>query len=378
MTILDNLGSQYPDLAADLSRIDAATVFSALQAIADVPAPSQLSAALRGPAVRSLLRQWDPDLADRLEVNLFGSGAVTLSSGSNPHVRLVAHLDEISYLLRSAEQTSAGWPLTAYCYHLADRPQPARVIRYDVDGGTAVVATGHIQGQEGDIHFCPDDPSVRLVPGDRITLYSAAQRVGDHDVTGSLDNAAGVVTVLLAARVLHEAGISYSVVLPDEEEGPAGQSSQTISRGAARALGRVEPATLTIVVDIHGLPPSHDPTTDGDERWGASFPESSSSARGSVTPPPIYRWLTGLVPQMQTWGIRVRPNVGGYVPRSDDVVAMLHSNAVAILGYPGVNRHFDHGLPTANLEDLADLSKALAFIGAALDVSRDDAGGPPW
>jgi hypothetical protein len=68
----------------------------------------------------------------------------------------------------------------------------------------------------------------------------------------------------------------------------------------------------------------------------------------------------------------VRQNVGGYVSRSDDVIAMMHSSRVAILGYPGINRHFDDGLAATNLTDLRDLTIALAVLGATVSAAEHE------
>jgi hypothetical protein len=91
--------------------------------------------------------------------------------------------------------------------------------------------------------------------------------------------------------------------------------------------------------------------------------EFSSGGRGSVSLPEILLTLSETFSKLEDNGIRVRQNIGGYVPRSDDVVAMLQSNRLVVLGYPGINRHFDQGLPTVNLHDLVNLARALVVIG---------------
>jgi len=169
----------------------------------------------------------------------------------------------------------------------------------------------------------------------------------------------------MANEVMLRCGIPFVTYLTDEEEGPSGASSQTISRGAARVLRRAEPAPLTVAVDIHGLSPAELERSDSHRRpWGASIAEYSSSGRGSVARPDVYAALMASLAPLAARGINVRPNLGGYVPRSDDVVAMLHSNRVLVLGYPGENRHFDRGLPTVNLSDLVALAGALVVVGA--------------
>ena len=344
-------------------------VLDALRAIADTPAPSQLSALTRGPAVAGLVQSWKLDGQPAVSTDRHRSGAVRIAR-SHARVRLIAHLDEISYLLH--RHGPDGWELTPLCYHLATGPRPARVIRADADGSWAVVATGQVRSEGDRLLFAPDGESEAIGPGDRVALYSPVASTTEGQVTGSLDNAAGVVSVLFAARVLDALGLSYDVLLPDEEEGPAGTASQTISRGATRALRDLEPADLTVVVDTHGLPPGLPTEQAGHvQPWGASLAEFSSSARGSVTPPGIYRWLHDAARQLERHGVAVRPNSGGYVPRSDDVIAMLHSRAVALIGYPGSNRHFDHGLPVSHLSDLVDLARTLAVIAAAIELTDE-------
>lgn len=344
-------------------------VLAALRDVADTPAPSQLSAVTRGPTVARLIGSWKLDGEPTVTQDRHRSGAVRVER-SLARVRLIAHLDEISYLLR--RHTPGGWELTPLCYHLAVGPRPARVIRAEADGSWEVVGTGQVRSEADRLLFVPDEGSEELGPGDRVALYSPVAATAQGQVTGSLDNAAGVVCVLFAARVLDALGLPYDVLLPDEEEGPAGTASQTISRGATRALRDLRPADLTVVVDTHGLPPG---LPEGQaahaQPWGASLAEFSSAARGSVTPPGLYRWLHHAARQLESHDVTVRPNCGGYIPRSDDVIAMLHSRAVALLGYPGSNRHFDHGLPVSHLGDLVDLARSLAAVAAAIELAEE-------
>lgn len=367
---LDAVLARAPELQEalqDLVRPD--EVLAALGEIADVPAPSQLSATTRGPVVAALLEGWKLEAEPTVTLDRHHSGAVSVTS-DRARARLIAHLDEVSYLLK--RPVEEGWELTALCYHLADGARPARAIRADGDGSWGVVASGEVVLDEERLLFLPGTGTVELEPGDRIALYSPVRSSQTGQVTGSLDNAAGVVSALFAVRVLDALQLPYDLLLPDEEEGPAGPASQTISRGVTRVLRDRTPADLTLVIDTHGLPSGLEPDQARHERgWGASLAESSSGARGSVTPPGIYRWLRDASRQLAALDVSVQPNVGGYVPRSDDVIAMLHSRAVALLGYPGSNRHFDHGLPVSHIEDLVDLARALATIAAAVELAEE-------
>jgi len=41
-----------------------------------------------------------------------------------------------------------------------------------------------------------------------------------------------------------------------------------------------------------------------------------------------------------------------------------------LLGFPGENRHFDTGLPKANLDDIVHLSKALVYMALLQPLAR--------
>lgn len=340
------------------------TVLELLRTVADTPAPSGASSLSRGAVVQSWCESNDLAVdGTRFERDAFDSGCDVLSNGHGG-IGILAHLDEVSYLLR--EPVKPGlWRVAPYCYHLAVDPAPARAVRFDQDGSWRVLCEAQISLEDGQ-HLVSHPVDVALAPGDRIVLASPfAHDESTGRVTGSMDNAAGVAAALVASQVMGRCGIPFSTYLTDEEEGPSGAASQTISRGAARLLRRVEPAPLTVTVDIHGLSPAELQRSEHHHRhWGASFAEYSSGGKGSVARPDIYAGLLQSMESLATRGIRVRPNVGGHVPRSDDVVAMLHSNRVVILGYPGEHRHFDNGLPAVNVHDLVDLARALVVVGA--------------
>lgn len=343
-----------------------------LRGIADTPAPSGASSLTRGAVVQ---RWFDKELAGlgaTLTRDHRQSGCDVLRYGDGG-LRMLAHLDEVSYLVDGTRSGTASWKVAAYCYHLAEDAAPARVVRFGADGSWAVTGHGHIVSQDGSLIF-EATTEVDLQPGDRVCLTSDLA----HDpetglVTGSLDNAAGVSAAMIAALVLAHSGIPFELVMTDEEEGPSGASSQTISRGAMRYFAHAKQAPLNVAIDIHGVPLSDREAVQGHRvPWGASLAEFSSHGRGSVAPPQLYaaalRHLTG-----DSTGLRVRQNVGGYVPRSDDVVAMTRSNRVLVLGYPGLNRHFDHGLPTVNVHDLVELARAL--VALATGVHRGEIAG---
>ena len=54
-----------------------------------------------------------------------------------------------------------------------------------------------------------------------------------------------------------------------------------------------------------------------------------------------------------------------YTSRSDDVSVLLKTPNILLLGFPGLDRHFDTAEPKANLSDIVDLSKALVYMASA-------------
>ncbi|MGI9018718.1 MAG: hypothetical protein ACR2HR_16705 [Euzebya sp.] len=364
----ERLLAEVPDLFARLeTSATADRAVAILQPVADTPGPSQIASSTRGRVVAGLVG--DAGLLDRGAVyssDAFGSGCDMLEFGELG-ATLVAHLDEISYLVAGA-RSEHGWPLAAYCYHLADGERDAAAIRSWPDGEYGIASEGHLHTSEGTAYYRPASGDGDLLPCDRVVLRSPLRwDPQGGQVTGSLDNAAGAAAAVLAADVLVDLGIPFRLVLTDEEEGPAGASTQTIARGASRILRCLSPSPVTIVTDIHGLSPTELARVDGHRvPWGASLAEYSSATRGAVTPPGLYRGMADLLRSCEGDGVKVRENIGGHVPRSDDVVAMLHSPSIGLLGYPGINRHFDRGLPAANLHDLANLARALAVVAAAV------------
>ncbi|MBC6460261.1 hypothetical protein [Actinomadura sp. HBU206391] len=359
-------------VARAVEQITAPRLLEILRMVADVPAPSGASSPTRGIAVE---RWWTArHAAVPYQRDVSGTGCDVISAGEGG-LAVLAHLDEISYLLRDRVRPGV-WRVTPYCYHLAEKPSPARVIRFDPTGAFHVLCAGELVEQDGD-HFLHHPAEVDLGPADRVVLASPVACDPESGlVTGSLDNAAGVAAALAAADVLAGLGLPFSCYLTDEEEGPAGSSSQTISRGAMRLLRTRPAAPMTVAVDIHGLAPAELDAVDFHRRpWGASLAEYSSGGRGSVAPPWLYHSVRELLTPLAADGVPVRANVGGYVPRSDDVVAMTYSNRVIILGYPGINRHFDRGLPTANIHDLVALARALVILGAATGSAPPRDGG---
>jgi len=361
---LDQIYATLPGLHATLDELIAPDLmFDWFQALSDTPAPSQTASCTRGLVVARRLRERGVLDPARYERDYLGTGSDLLVNG-NGGARIVAHLDEISYISAGAAGDD-GWPLAAFCYSLADGPRAARVVRWQPVEGYRVVDEGIVDGT-GDRLFYRSNADAGLKPGDRVCLHSPAQlEPGGGRLTGSIDNAAGVAAALVASEVLTRHNVPFSLVLTDEEEGPAGLGSITMSIGAMRVFPVLPEAALTIVIDTHVLGEQGLAATDGlRQSWGASLAETSSMTRGGVTPPHLYAALRALAAELTAAGTPVR-DAEGYVPRSDDAAAQLFTRDLCLLGYPGMNRHFDRGLPATNLNDMCNLATALVFTAAA-------------
>ena len=364
----DEIRASVPDLLSTVAELHTVErLITALGPIADTPGPSQLSSTTRGAVVAQILGEFAPSggTAPDLARDVEGTGCDLVHSGAGGPL-VVAHLDEISYLIAGDAADHDGWPVQPFCYHLATGSRPAGVIRVLDEGRVEQVGAGRICGPPDRIryHLLEGD---RPRPGDRVVLRSPLDiDPASGRVTGSLDNAAGVAAALLAAVSLHELGLPAMVALTDEEEGPAGASTQTMARGAARLLPQLPTPPLTTVVDVHG---PRQPHRGPEMHTGASLAEFTSAGRGAVTPPLLFHAVRTLLDEA---GVCAPTNTTGHVPRSDDVVATLRDPRVCILGYPGTNRHFDHGLPTANVYDLLDLATSLVVVSAAAAVHSVD------
>jgi len=67
-------------------------------------------------------------------------------------------------------------------------------------------------------------------------------------------------------------------------------------------------------------------------------------------------------------GVRIQESNNAYSSRSDDVSVMLKTPNILLLGFPGLNRHYDRGEPRAHLDDVVHLAKALVYVAALRPV----------
>jgi len=394
MTSSISLAAKLSGLAEEINRlrpavdrhITAERVARYLRAIADTPAPSTAASAMRGPILRKLLDE-DGGTSDRLalDCNFSNTGSTVIMTGRSLGAKPLwyfAHLDTISYLvIPSSGERQA---LVPFCYHLTqDGRRDALCYRYALDKGSYVVASrGFLESDAGNPFFRSSDPSFKATSGDRVVPVSSCRDASDGHWTGHFDNAGGVTALAVAAPVLAGAGFDAMLAFPDEEEGPVGSGNQVIGRGGSRIIDRLAPPDLAVIVDMQQS--GEDQGEVGKQinsirlGKGAVLSEFSSLGRGSVTPPHLFALARRLVCLISDYGVSVQEPRNSYTSRSDDVSVMLKTPNILLLGFPGLDRHFDTDLPKANVEDIVNLSKALVYVALLHPIVRamaDEGGG---
>jgi putative aminopeptidase FrvX len=349
-----------------------------LKAMAETPAFSTAASALRGPVLRKLLKS-DGVLGDGLVLdsnysNTAGTVILTGAAREEKPLWYFAHLDTISYLVSPLD--GERYPLVPFCYHLTEEGRrDALCYRFDLQSARyIVVAEGFLESEAGLPYFRSTDPSFHAESGDRVVPAISCAPGQDGHWTGHFDNAGGVAALAVAAPVLAGAGFDAMLAFPDEEEGPLGSGNQIIGRGGSRIIDRLQPPDLAVVVDMQQS--GEDIVKDGacgtSVRLGkgAVLSEYSSLGRGAVTPPHLLGLARQAVRLIGQRGVKIQEPQNNYTSRSDDVSVMLKTPNILLLGFPGLNRHFDTGLPKANLDDIVNLSKALAYMALLRPIVR--------
>ena len=276
---------------------------------------------------------------------------------------LLAHLDQISYMVEQAKD--GRYPLTANCYHLMDPGRrPAAALGFNLQTASYEVIThGEILTKKTEEipFFVPAHP-VALHQGVRVSYTSQLEwNRATGEVQGSLDDAAGAAALILAAQFLARYDIELVLGLTDEEEGKAGMGSQSIGRGGGRLLRYFDQPQLVIASDIHEAADMYGGTgpADFNPGDGASFAEKAAHGVGEITPPHLYELERQLARELQEEGISLRENIGGYISRTEGVNALLRTPNICLMGFLGVNRHFQRDVELGNIKDLVNLAKSV-------------------
>ena len=342
------------------------SLYTYLKPIADRHAPSQSTSWTRAKVIEELLA---PQFLKRKNVtfirNFENTGNSVLMLGSNPQkkkVWLLAHLDMITYLIEPLK--NGVYPLTPICYDLMEPGErDAVALGFNINKlSYEIVAHGKIKAEQGSNPcFIPNNDTA-LHPGMRVCFHSELSWDRDSGIIrGSLDDAGGAAALLNAAVFLADYEIELLLGLTDEEEGKAGMGSQTICRGGARLPRYFDQPELVIASDIHEAAEMYGGKGPDDFRPGngASFAEKSAHGLGEITPPHLYELKRKLAAELDTVGIRLKENKGGYLSRTEGINAMLRTPNISLIGFLGENRHFQRDVESANIKDLVDLSKAV-------------------
>ncbi len=343
--------------------------------ISSVASPSTAASFLRGPILRDLLQETKALENDNLHFHLNyekTGNSIILTGTKNIRKKLwyVAHLDTVSYLVQSKQQLR--YPLVPFCHHMIQNGKRSAIAYRFIPSNSRyeIVASGCLESEDFHPFFRPESGDLNLKPGDRIvfsTSYQEDRLTGNF--TAHIDNAGAVAALLAAAPVLAAAKVEALLAFPDEEEGPPGSGNQMIGRGSTRILNLLPVPELVVVSDVQQTGGDNTPNTPGGGDGvklgeGAVLSEFSSLTRGAVTPPHLYALAVEFVAALQKIGVKVQISNNSYTSRSDDVSVMLKTPNVLLLGFPGFNRHFDLGEPTANIYDLVNLAKAIVYFAA--------------
>lgn len=354
-SVISNARTQHLERTVNKERM-----FSIFKDIADTYAPSQTVSYTRAPVIENLIQNAIDRCGMRFERDYHGTGNVVLMCGDVPDAVVVAHADEISYLL-SAAPTVGDTQLLPFCAHRASEQWPVRVLRYDPESSLLQVqAQGALTSRDVNGRPTPflATDSQDLHIGDRVVFHHELEH-GPHDlVYGKVDNAAGVAVSIMTILALAELDACRNVwfVFPDEEEGPP-DSNSTFARGSRRLIHELSlPAgTLFIVVDGHDTAPDQDPAPT------ALYTEKESLGRGNVVPPDLYAALQRFATALNHQGINICENPS-YVARSDSPAIMERYRNLLQIGYPVKNAHFDAAPPSTSLEALTSLARALTYM----------------
>lgn len=347
-----------------------------ITSISSIAPPSTAASVLRGPILRQLLQEAKALDNDNLHFhqNYQNTGnSLILVGKKNSRKKLwyLAHLDTVSYLVQPKQQ--ARYPLVPFCHHMIKNGKRSAIAYRFISSSAKyeIIARGYLESEDSQPFFRPENEGLYLRPGDRVVFSTSYQEESlTGNFTAHLDNAGAVAALLAVAPVLAAAKVEALLAFPDEEEGPAGSGNQMIGRGGSRILNLFSVPELVVVSDVQqtagdgALEAASGEVAGVQLGRGAVLSEFSSLARGAVTPPHLYALAAECIEALQGIGVKVQISDNSYTSRSDDVSVMLKTPNILLLGFPGFNRHFDLGEPSANIYDLVNLAKAMVYFAA--------------
>jgi len=363
------------------SLITPEAAFVVFQKLADTYSPTLSARYTRGEVVRSILEESKSEdiLGDNLDLDLnyrmTGNVCITLGERSRKPIWAFAHLDNISYL--TGPRSNGVYPLTAFHEpRITPGERNGVALLYDERSKTLVSAAhGMIVTGENSNNSVFKTDTTDLPPATRVVFQTEAEWDKSTGMLyGSVDDAFGCAALVMCAIALSSFDVDALIVLTDEEEGVVGVGNTAFARGSQRLISRTKPNELPAIMsvtDLHERKPSIDDNGEviavpgcGD---GALFAGFASGTRGGVTPPHVLSAIREVSGLLNEKGIPMSENQS-YVSRSDCVSAMMATQNVVLMGFPGAYSHFDK-IPRAHIDDLVSLSKSLAVLIATAQSS---------
>ncbi len=347
-------------MTADMSKSELDNMYLILQRLLAAPAPSGgacLPGAV-GEVIEAIANELGLSLSADRRILTTGNLAIEIGAEADAADLLVtAHMDRPSFrVLNLAEATL--YPLCAIRV-----PQPryhcrAIAVRYQ-DRRVSTVAQGNMQFEQvaGKWQIGFETESGALDWGDTV-LMAAEPRLDNGHVLGTgLDNAAGVLIALLAARSLNAMsdelaarGRKIMIAFTDHEEGPP---IGLFGQGAARLAQALPPRLGFINIDAHNV----DLAAGIVPGIGASHAFVSGYGRGSVVPLDYQELASETAASIN----REHPGTVklnyGYVSRSDDMLLSLHARCLGLIGVVLENAH-----TCEETIALADVAVAVSWV----------------
>lgn len=278
-----------------------------------------------------------------------------------PDVVVVAHMDRLSFRVRSLE-TQTLYSISPNRFPPGEYRITAKAVHFE-QGRLVVGAEGVListrDGERESLRM--DVKQGQLSWLDTVLLDVIPARDGDLAVGTGLDNGLGVLTTLLTAAALHsieaalrEANRRCVFVFTDHAEGYLGH-------GAARLAHTLPPPTCgCVLVDAHtvGYP-------FGSELGsGISHAVTAAEGRGSIVPPNYHALAVDLARAIND----DRPGTvqinNGYLPHGDDKILSQWTRILGLAGPPMAHPHT--GQETAHLGDIQSGVWWLSYFLAAV------------
>lgn len=362
MSDFDNIQNLIDNIDGD-SAFSEDAITANLTRLLAAPAPNsgaELPGAV-GAVIREIAADLGLNLSDDPRIGATGNLAIEIGAdAAPPDLLITAHMDRPTFrVLNLAEATL--YPLCAIRVPHDDYVCGGIAVGYH-DGRLRISARGQLRFQETadgyHISFQATDGALNW--GDSLLMFAEPRLQNGRIIGAGLDNAAGVLIGLLAARALSSLsdelaarGRKVIVAFTDQEEGPP---IGLFGQGAARLLHALPPPRLGFInIDGHNVDQSlgHAPGV------GASHAFVSGYGRGSVAPLEYQTLATALAEQVnQILPGTVRLNYS-YVSRSDD---MLLSTGARCLGLIGVTLENAH--TAEETVALGDVAAAASWVSA--------------